>query len=182
LYTDILDGAVELSDAAPALILCVGTTADQCTAVLRSVGPDAVVMMAANAGAALQVLQNARNASASASVSAPAISRSVEFGPLRIDSALREATWRGRQLELSTRDFDLLATLVSDGGRVWTFADLTEAVWRRPYLGDVEAVVSAVKRLRRRLTAVTGELAVASIRGVGYRLSLLPTPLRQSAG
>lgn len=179
MYSDILDGAAELADAAPALILCVGTTADQCTAVLRSVGPDAVVMMAADAGAALRVLQNAR--SSAASPAPTVVSRPVEFGPLLIDSSLREATWRGRPLELSTRDFDLLATLVSDGGRVWTFADLTEAVWRRPYLGDVEAVVSAVKRLRRRLTSVTGELAVASIRGVGYRLSLLPTPLRQPA-
>ncbi|MBM7790922.1 winged helix-turn-helix domain-containing protein [Tenggerimyces flavus] len=179
MYSDILDGAAEFADAAPALILCVGTTADQCTAVLRSVGPDAVVMMAADAGAALRVLQNAR--SSTATPAPTVVSRPVEFGPLLIDSSLREATWRGRALDLSTRDFDLLATLVSDGGRVWTFADLTEAVWRRPYLGDVEAVVSAVKRLRRRLTSVTGELVVASIRGVGYRLSLLPTPLRQSA-
>lgn len=180
MYSDILDGAAEIADAAPALILCVGTTADQCTAVLRSVGPDAVVMMAADAGAALRVLQNARSSSA-VGPAASVVTRPVEFGPLLIDSSLREATWRGRALELSTRDFDLLATLVSDGGRVWTFSDLTEAVWRRPYLGDVEAVVSAVKRLRRRLASVTSELAVASIRGVGYRLSLLPTPLRQSA-
>jgi DNA-binding response OmpR family regulator len=171
LYDDILE--------TPALILCVGTTAEQCTAVLRSVGSEAVVMVAADAGAALRVLQNARSASPAA-VNESAY-RPVEFGPLCVDSSLREATWRGRPLELSTRDFDLLATLVSGGGRVWTFADLTEAVWRRPYLGDVEAVVSAVKRLRRRLASVTGELAVASIRGVGYRLSLLPTPLRQPA-
>jgi DNA-binding response OmpR family regulator len=181
LYDDILEGTEELADATPALVLCVGTTAEQCTAVLRSVGSDAVVMVAADAAAALRVLQKARSATSSTLVEPAAFSRPVDFGPLRVDPSLREATWRGRPVDLSTRDFDLLAVLVSGGGRVWSFEDLTQAVWRRPYLGDVEAVVSAVKRLRRRLASVTGELSVTSIRGVGYRLYLLPTPLRQPA-
>ena len=107
----------------------------------------------------------------------------IEFGPLRLDNNLREASWRSRPIELSARQFDLLATLAGAGNRVWTFAELTETVWRRPYLGDVDAVASAVKRLRRRLQDVTPELAVASVRGVGYRIALVPTalPVRSDA-
>ncbi|MET9018732.1 winged helix-turn-helix domain-containing protein [Actinopolymorpha sp. NPDC004070] len=101
----------------------------------------------------------------------------VEFGPLRLDHDLREAFWHTRPIELSARQFDLLATLAGAGNRVWTFAELTETVWRRPYVGDVDAVASAVKRLRRRLQGVTSELAVASVRGVGYRIALVPTTL-----
>ncbi|MFD2082199.1 winged helix-turn-helix domain-containing protein [Actinopolymorpha cephalotaxi] len=101
----------------------------------------------------------------------------VEFGPLRLDHDVREAFWHTRPIELSARQFDLLATLAGAGNRVWTFAELTETVWRRPYVGDVDAVASAVKRLRRRLQDVTSELAVASVRGVGYRIALVPTTL-----
>nr|WP_238342246.1 winged helix-turn-helix domain-containing protein [Actinopolymorpha rutila] len=107
----------------------------------------------------------------------------VEFGPLRLDHNRREVFWHTRPIELSARQFDLLATLAGAGNRVWTFAELTEAVWRRPYVGDVDAVASAVKRLRRRLQDVTPELAVASVRGVGYRIALVPTtlPVRSDA-
>ena len=43
-------------------------------------------------------------------------------------------------------------------------------VWGRPYLGDTDAVVSAVKRLRRQMRQVTGAVLVESVRGVGYRI------------
>ena len=50
------------------------------------------------------------------------------------------------------------------------FADLTRRVWDRTYLGDADAVISAVKRLRRRLAAVAPQVHVESVRGVGFRL------------
>jgi DNA-binding response OmpR family regulator len=97
--------------------------------------------------------------------------RRDEASRLQVDRAGREISWCGRSLPLSAREFDLLALLAADTGRVWTFAALTEQVWRRPYLGDDESVVSAVKRLRRRLSTVTADLRIASVRGIGYRLA-----------
>jgi Transcriptional regulatory protein, C terminal len=90
-------------------------------------------------------------------------------GPLHMDLATREASARGELIHLSMREFDLLAALASDIDRVWSFAELTLHVWRTGYLGDPDPVVSAVKRLRKRLYGVP-ELEVASVRGVGYRL------------
>jgi len=101
--------------------------------------------------------------------------RVVEFGKLRMDADLREATWRGSPVSLSAREFDLLFALTRDPGRVWTFAELTTHVWERPYLGDMEAVVSAVKRLRRQLRASAPGVHVESVRGVGYRLAVIDT-------
>lgn len=89
---------------------------------------------------------------------------------LRVDSAQRMVTWHGSPIELSAREFDLVAALARRPGHVWTFADLIETVWRRPYVGDAEAVVSAVKRLRRRIARVTTEIRIDSVRGVGFRL------------
>lgn len=90
-------------------------------------------------------------------------------GPLLVDLAGREVTALGRRVYLSAREFDLLATLALEAGRVWSFAELTARVWQLPYLGDSDPVTSAVKRLRKRLAPVR-DVEVASVRGVGYRL------------
>lgn len=92
-------------------------------------------------------------------------------GPLLVDLAGREVTAWGRRVYLSAREFDLLATLALEAGRVWSFAELTARVWRLPYLGDSDPVTSAVKRLRKRLAPVR-DVEVASVRGVGYRLKI----------
>ncbi|MBO0609805.1 winged helix-turn-helix domain-containing protein [Myceligenerans salitolerans] len=99
----------------------------------------------------------------------PARTGPITHGPLRLDLAAREVQVQGREVHLSAQEFDLLATLASQPGRVWTFAELTAQVWGTQYLGDADAVTSAIKRLRRRLPRVRG-LEVASVRGVGYRL------------
>lgn len=90
-------------------------------------------------------------------------------GPLEVDLAAREVIASGDRIHLSMREFDLLAALASDVDRVWSFAELTHHVWRTGYLGDPDPVISAVKRLRKRLLTVP-ELEIASVRGVGYRL------------
>lgn len=92
-------------------------------------------------------------------------------GPLLVDLAGREVTALGRRVYLSAREFDLLATLALEAGRVWSFAELTARVWQLPYLGDSDPVTSAVKRLRKRLAPVR-DVEVASVRGVGYRLKI----------
>lgn len=92
-------------------------------------------------------------------------------GPLRVDLAGREVVARGRRIYLSAREFDLLATLALEAGRVWSFGELTARVWRLPYLGDSDPVTSAVKRLRKRLAPVR-DVEIASVRGVGYRLKV----------
>ncbi|WP_460626335.1 winged helix-turn-helix domain-containing protein [Intrasporangium mesophilum] len=100
---------------------------------------------------------------------APIRPQVVSAGPLAIDLAGREVTADGKTLHLSAREFDLLALLASDVGRVWSFAALTEGVWGTDYLGDREQLTSTVKRLRRRLGVGSG-CEVRSVHGVGYRL------------
>jgi hypothetical protein len=102
---------------------------------------------------------------------APPTLEPLVAGPLLVDLAGREVTARGRRVYLSAREFDLLATLALEAGRVWSFAELTARVWQLPYLGDSDPVTSAVKRLRKRLTPVR-DVEVASVRGVGYRLEV----------
>jgi DNA-binding response OmpR family regulator len=100
---------------------------------------------------------------------APPTLEPLVAGPLLVDLAGREVTALGRRVYLSAREFDLLATLALEAGRVWSFAELTARVWQLPYLGDSDPVTSAIKRLRKRLAPVR-DVEVASVRGVGYRL------------
>jgi DNA-binding response OmpR family regulator len=150
------------------LVLCVGTSAEEIAAIAKATGGRIAVLY-------LPDTDSLRAALASSELIPPVnepipTHRVVEFGKLRLDADLREATWRGSPVPLSAREFDLLFALTRDPGRVWTFAELTTHVWERPYLGDIEAVVSAIKRLRRQLRAAAPGVQVESVRGVGYRL------------
>jgi DNA-binding response OmpR family regulator len=105
----------------------------------------------------------------------PSSAGQIRVGALRLDPDRRVATWGERVLDLPARAFDLLVALSTDPGRTWTFADLTSQVWDRAYLGDADAVISAVKRLRRLLAAAAPQVHVESVRGVGFRLRVSDT-------
>ncbi len=158
------------------LVLCVGTSAEEVAAITRATGGRLAVLYLPDNDSLRSALVSPPDRVGTGVMSGIAVEepipthRVVEFGKLRLDADLREATWRGSQVALSAREFDLLFALTRDPGRVWTFAELTTHVWERPYLGDIEAVVSAVKRLRRQLRAAAPGVLVESVRGVGYRL------------
>lgn len=156
-----------MGNRAGAMVLCVGASHEQYSAIARSLGADAEVLAAPDARTAMTLLRG-RGARG---MPYPTV---VEHGPLRIDETEREVFWNGNSMTLCAREFDLLTTLARDWGRVWSFSELTESVWKRPYIGDSDAVISAVKRLRRRIAATTTDLTIASVRGVGFRVTLRP--------
>jgi DNA-binding response OmpR family regulator len=170
-----VDGRGVLETINVPLVLCVGTSAEEIAAIARATGGRLAVLY-------LPDTASLRAALTRPDVVPPPIEepipthRVVEFGKLRLDADLREASWRGSTVPLSAREFDLLFALTRDPGKVWTFAELTTHVWERPYLGDIEAVVSAVKRLRRQLRAAAPGVVVESVRGVGYRLVVTDNP------
>ena len=154
-------------------VLCVGTTTEQFAALAEASDGSMVLLYLPDSESAMRLLSGDPPVPAVPAMREPTETpehRVVECGKLRLDADLREATWRGTALPLSAREFDLLFALTCDPGRVWTFAELTTHVWNRPYLGDTDAVVSAVKRLRRQIREVTGSVLVESVRGVGYRI------------
>jgi DNA-binding response OmpR family regulator len=95
----------------------------------------------------------------------------IEVGPLRVDLARREATLDGAPLELSRREFDLLAYLAARPHRVVSRRELVEAVWRQPHIGGDQTIDVHLSWLRRKL----GESAAQprflhTVRGVGVKL------------
>jgi DNA-binding response OmpR family regulator len=94
----------------------------------------------------------------------------ISVGGLGIDLARREALLDGKRLELSRREFDLLAYLAARPGEVISRRELLTEVWRQSY-GDDQTIDVHVSWLRRKL----GETAAQprylhTVRGVGVML------------
>jgi DNA-binding response OmpR family regulator len=96
----------------------------------------------------------------------------LAVGDLSIDLRARTATLADAGLELSPREFDLLAYLAQRPGEVVTKRELLTDVWQQPYGGSDKTVDVHLSWLRRKL----GETAqqpryLHSVRGVGIRLA-----------
>ena len=94
----------------------------------------------------------------------------ISAGGLRIDLARREAVLDGSPLELSRREFDLLAYLAARPGVVVSRQELLTEVWHQSY-GDDQTIDVHVSWLRRKL----GETAarpryLRTVRGIGVML------------
>ena len=99
----------------------------------------------------------------------------LQTGGLRIDLQRREATLDGRELDLTRREFDLLAYLAARPGVVVSRRELLAEVWRQPY-GTDQTIDVHLSWLRRKL----GETAsrpryLHTVRGVGVRLDIPAT-------
>ncbi|MBP7928734.1 MAG: response regulator transcription factor [Acidimicrobiia bacterium] len=92
-------------------------------------------------------------------------------GVLRIDPATRQATVSGDELELTRKEFDLLAYLAARAGTVVTKREILAGVWRQPYGGADKTVDVHLSWLRRKLGESAAEPRfLRTVRGVGVRL------------
>jgi two-component system response regulator RegX3 len=92
------------------------------------------------------------------------------LGPVCIDISLREAVVRGKPVDLSRKEFDLLTLLVSESGHVVTRQKCMERIWRDRKMGDSRTLDTHVKRLRKKIELNPAEPEhVLTVRGIGYR-------------
>lgn len=91
----------------------------------------------------------------------------VTSGGLMLDVSGREATFRGRKLTLTPREFDLLAFFVRHPGRVLVRDELLRKVWGYDYVGETRTVDVHVRRLRAKL-GDKGKL-IQTVTGSGYK-------------
>jgi DNA-binding response OmpR family regulator len=95
----------------------------------------------------------------------------VRVGALSVDRHARRAAIGGRVLDLSAKEFALLAALAKDPARVLTKAELLRDVWGYRGAARTRTVDSHASRLRRKLAANSGgERWVVNVWGIGYRL------------
>jgi DNA-binding response OmpR family regulator len=91
------------------------------------------------------------------------------FGALELDSSSRQVWLDDRPLELTVKEFDLLAHLMRHPGRAFRREELLEQVWGFSF-GDTSTVTVHVSRLREKVETDPGSPRfVKTVRGVGYR-------------
>jgi DNA-binding response OmpR family regulator len=90
------------------------------------------------------------------------------LGELVIDEATYTARLRGRALELTYKEFELLKYLAQHAGRVFTRAQLLQEVWGYDFFGGTRTVDVHVRRLRAKLGPEHEQL-IGTVRNVGYK-------------
>ena len=104
----------------------------------------------------------------------------IRSGELHIDEATYTAKLRGRTLDLTFKEFELLKFLAQHPGRVFTRAVLLQEVWGYDYFGGTRTVDVHVRRLRAKL-GTEHEALIGTVRNVGYRFVPDVTEARTAA-
>jgi len=95
----------------------------------------------------------------------------LRIDDIEIDPARHRATRRGETLELTPKEFDLLAFLAKNKGFVFSRDQLLEKVWGYDYAGDTRTIDVHVRWLRQKIEADPQRPRhLITIRGLGYKL------------
>ncbi len=90
-------------------------------------------------------------------------------GPLRVDLRAHRVEVDGTEVELTPKEFDLLAHLAGDPGAAYTRRDILEEVWDPNWYGSPKTLDVHVASLRRKLGHPEW---IEAVRGVGFRLTV----------
>jgi two-component system response regulator RegX3 len=91
----------------------------------------------------------------------------LQVGELEVDERARRATLGGRELELTPKEFDLLAALARDPGAALSRQRLLAEVWETSWYGSSKTIDVHVAALRRKLGDPSW---IETVRGIGFRL------------
>lgn len=94
----------------------------------------------------------------------------LSCGKLRMDMARHEVSYDNKAVELTSREFSLLYTLLENKNIVLSRDALLEKVWGYDYMGETNVVDVYVRYLRSKLDDVFGVKLIKTIRGVGYAI------------
>ena len=90
----------------------------------------------------------------------------IVCGDIMINNDTMRVTVSGRDVELTTREFDILQTLAKNPGRVYSREMLLDLLWDYDSLVDERIVDSHIKNLRHKI----GGNYIETVRGRGYRI------------
>jgi len=141
-------------------------------AVTADWGADDVILHTAGPG---EVEARLRLAVGRRTAADPAPAGEIRSGDLVIDEASYLVRLRGRTLDLTFKEFELLKFLAQHPARVFTRSQLLQEVWGYDYFGGTRTVDVHVRRLRAKLGAEY-ELLIGTVRNVGYRF--VPAPAK----
>ncbi|MNS44261.1 Transcriptional activator protein CopR [compost metagenome] len=100
----------------------------------------------------------------------------LRLADLELDLASRRAQRGGRRLDLTAKEFSLLALLLRRQGQVLSRTTLAEQVWDMNFDSDTNVIDVAVRRLRSKLDDPYEAKLLHTVRGMGYVLESRSQP------
>jgi DNA-binding response OmpR family regulator len=99
-------------------------------------------------------------------------SKTIDAGDVRIDLARHLVTVRGKPVNLTRSEFQVLRLLAENPGQVFSRLEIMEELWQSEFSGDVRACDVHISNLRQKIERDPQEPElVLTVRGVGYRLA-----------
>ena len=94
----------------------------------------------------------------------------LRLGELELDLARRKVSREGQRIDLTAKEFTLLALLMRRQGEVLSRTVIAEQVWDINFDGDTNAVEVAIRRLRAKMDDPFEKKMIRTVRGMGYVL------------
>lgn len=108
----------------------------------------------------------------STGVGLPGASDVITAGGITLDEKAHTAAGEGGEIDLTPREFELLAYLMKNAGRVVSREDLLRDAWGWEYLTETKTVDTHIKRLRDKIENSGNNAGViVTVRGCGYKLT-----------
>ncbi|KGJ19891.1 response regulator [Paracoccus panacisoli] len=102
----------------------------------------------------------------------PPSSPLLTLGELSVDLAARTVTLQGEEVRLTRKEFDVLALLIGNSGRLLTHQELLRTIWGPAHLGDTHYLRIAIGRLREKLgDDAAAPRMIFTEPGIGYRFA-----------
>jgi two-component system response regulator RegX3 len=102
----------------------------------------------------------------------------MRVGDVMLDPERHEVNIRGDSVRLPLKEFELLALLLENAGRVLTRDTLIDRIWGSDYVGDTKTLDVHIKRLRAKVEPEpSSPTHIVTIRGYGYKYEVPKTPV-----
>lgn len=93
----------------------------------------------------------------------------IKYGDIVMDISRHEVKVKGKEIELTAKEFGLLEELLRNKGRVLTRDTLLNNVWGYDYFGNTRTVDVHIRRLREKIPLL--EKSIITVKQLGYKLS-----------
>ena len=96
-------------------------------------------------------------------------SNTITVHDLSVNQDLRSVTLKGKEVNLTVKEFDMLRLLITNRGKVYNREQLLEALWSNEYNGDLRTVDVHIRRLREKIEPTPSKPEYILTKwGVGY--------------
>ena len=96
----------------------------------------------------------------------------LHFEGLYIDEQKRIAVRENNEIELTYTEFEILLLLARNMGKVFSKEQIYDRVWKEPYFGDYNIVMSHIRNLREKIEDNPSKpIYIQTVWGVGYRFN-----------